>query len=85
MSTPHDKATVERLMGPGWRAGIINMPYHRESLYDQLLDQTPWPHLVVYHQGRITYVPPNRFLLQAAPRSPSDCTWMVPGTGEGVR
>ncbi len=63
---------------------LIQMPYHRESIYDQLLDGTPWPHLVHYQKNRVIYVPPSEFLMWR-PTGPSDCTWIVPGTGGGIR
>lgn len=43
------------------------------------IDREPWPHEVVYLGGRVTYVPPDRFLIDG-PAGPSDSVWIVPGT-----
>lgn len=75
-------ADLERLW-PDWRekmASLIQMPYHYNSLYDALLREGPWPHLVYYRAGKVHYVPPDRFRLDTEAPSPSDCTWIVPGT-----
>jgi len=50
------------------------------TLFEMIAE--PWPHLVYYRHGRVTYVPPDRFLFQTSPHGPSDCTWIVPGTLE---
>lgn len=54
--------------------GIIPM----ESSF---LKSEPWPHTVEYAGGRHSYVPPDRFYWGER-RGPSDCSWIVPGTGE---
>lgn len=41
------------------------------------LSPEPWPHLVHYEGGRVTYTPPDHFYLRS-PSGPSDCVWMVP-------
>lgn len=61
---------------------VIQKPYHHDSLYDMLLREPPWPHLVYYRAGRVRYVPPDRIRMHTEPQSPSDCTWIVPGTGQ---
>lgn len=53
------------------------------TLWDQLvtLCNEPTPHFVHYsvHSG-VTYIPPTSYYWSKAPASPSDCTWIVPGT-----
>lgn len=73
---------IEAVLGPGWTSKVIEMPYHHDSLYDMLLRKEPWPHLVYYRGGRVNYVPPDKFRMHTEPKSPSDCTWIVPGTGQ---
>lgn len=40
-----------------------------------------WPHTVEYASGRCTYVSPDRYYWGNR-IGPSDCSWIVPGTGE---
>lgn len=73
---------VDSILGPGWARRGIQMPYHHDSFYDMLLREPPWPHLVCYRAGRVSYVPPDKIRMHTETKSPSDCTWIVPGTGQ---
>lgn len=60
--------------------------HHITGLWNMLekFRNEPTPHIVRYaaHCG-ITYTPPTEFYWNAERRnSPSDCTWIVPGTLE---
>lgn len=43
------------------------------------LDRDPWPLLVYYLNGRVTFVPRERFMM-SQPEEPTDCVWIVPGS-----
>jgi hypothetical protein len=45
-----------------------------------ILKTEPWPHLIYYYGGRVTYVDPDHIPLLRGPAAPSDCVWIVPGT-----
>lgn len=54
---------------------------HRSWLWDMIQRaQEPTPHIVNYRAGRVYYHAPHHFPLLPRDRSPSDCTWIVPGT-----
>jgi hypothetical protein len=66
----------------GGLAAVLQTPYRPHvSILDLIQDPDPWPHLVHYQKNRVIYVPPDEFLCWK-PTKPSDCTWIVPGTGE---
>lgn len=70
----------------GWDAVLERAGRDGSSLYDiswvqDLIHSEPWPHLVHYQKHRVIYVPPEE-LLMWRPDGPSDCTWIVPGTGQ---
>ncbi len=50
---------------------------------DMFWPSEPWPHLVYYHNGRVTHVDPKNFLWTDGRNGPSDSVWIVPGTAQG--
>jgi len=51
------------------------------KLVSMLLNPEPWPHMVYYREGHAIYLKPDMFCMRPS-RSPSDCEWIVPGTGQ---
>lgn len=73
---------IEAVMGPGWvKEAMSSRLIYTETFIRSLLDTDPWPHLVHYQKNRVIYIPPDEFLAWR-PHGPSDCTWIVPGTGQ---
>lgn len=61
-----------------WRLGYPKLQTYWTLLQEALED--PTPHVVHYRAGRYWYHRPENFQLLPRQRSPSDCTWIVPGT-----
>lgn len=79
MATPNAPLTqdVVRRMLEDWRT-----TFRTYSLWDMLAqtqDDLGAP-TVHYHRGRYFYVTPSHFFFAHHEPSPSDCTWIVPGT-----
>lgn len=71
-------------LSPAEIRSVLEMPLSREffAASEQFWPADPWPHMVHYRSGRMTYVDPKTFLWTDERRSPSDCVWIVPGTAE---
>lgn len=65
-----------RKMLADWRVGYPKLV----SLWSMVKE--PTPHTVNYRTGRMYYHAPHHFPILPKQRSPSDCTWIVPGTLE---
>lgn len=63
---------------------MIETPLSRDfyAAGDMFFPRDPWPHIVYYRKGKVTYVPSDHFLFTDNQRGPSDCIWIVSGTAE---
>ena len=82
MALPQKPLTEDaaREMVEAWRKSLYGAPI--VSLWDLISE--PTPHKVHYESGKVLYVKPANFFfgLPCRTKSPSDCTWIVPGTLE---
>jgi len=82
MALPRTAEDLDRMIAMcGGMAKLLRTPYEPSDFYREMISCEPWPHLVHYQGEKARYMPPERYLFTRAP-GPSDCTWMVPGTGQ---
>jgi hypothetical protein len=78
----HSNLDWSKLPAEAFSDAILE-PYRGPSIFDLIAE--PWPHMVHYYTGgKPLYVSPKEFHWRHGPDGPgpSDCTWIVPGTGE---
>jgi hypothetical protein len=83
MALPRN-AEQARVMLEAWRNA--NKDIRHAIMYGggAFFDSEPLPHKVYYRGGKVTYLPPDRYMLRRHKPSPSDCVWIVPGTLDGT-
>lgn len=84
MASPHTAEEFERIWNASSLPGQLNIMPLRAGFFEMLVEQIaePWPHLVHYEGDKARHTPPDYYRFTRHPKGPSDCTWMVPGTGQ---
>lgn len=67
------------LRGALARGEHLQMVTHESEFMRMIFEPERCPHQVYYVDGRVLYVPPERYCFWQ-PRQPSDSVWIVPGT-----
>jgi hypothetical protein len=81
LSRPLTEAEARKMIAD-WRQDWPKIP----TFYDMLVEaiNNPTPHVVRYYatDWLTEYTPPKEFYWGVRTSTPSDCTWIVPGTLE---
>lgn len=81
INRPLTEDEARKMLGD-WRKSSQGQPIASFYTKYQKAMEEPTPHIVTYAEGRFYYTPPNEVLfgLSSYVGSPSNCTWIVPGT-----
>lgn len=63
---------------------VINGPVLYDDSFARMLELItgePTPDVIHYDVVGMAYVPPTKYYWKPTQQRPSDCTWIIPGTG----